>query len=1344
MKKYFVSMFCLFFFGWANLESEIKIKQNYKISNTKKSHSLNNVLNKDKKYDLINKLKSFQDEGPFTTSFSSKPTSNITPPEIILNNNAKMLNNSSLPPELLDNTFGTSGIASLNLVESATYDVAIQADSKIVTVGHYMYGTNSDGTSDYDGLIVRLNTNGTLDNTFSSDGVLGVFFADSLTDRITDVKVLNDGKILIGGTIENKNSLGYDTDFFIARFTSTGVKDNTFGSNGIIIMGNDLTSFNSYDYLWDMQLDDNGNIYFCGYVNRILGTTGYTDIDGVVVKVNSSGTSIISAVYFATAGSPSDNERFNFIQISPDNKLYATGWTRGSDGIRKGLIVRYNLNLTPDITFSENSWLTFNTISTGSNNTSATNVVFDNNDIFVGISNSRINGTDSTGYAGILALDNSGSIKTNWGLSSSGYYSVRFTNTKNVDWTNLLKQSDKKFILHTWAFEKVTGKSKIDYFRVLENGSNIDTSYFGSIAGNYFRSSKLQSDNKPLFVGQTSSSKYLVGRLVSGMSTTPPPSSSEKSLSYTGVAWPSTNVNYVRITSNEKLRNLTSFTVEFWYYHGGGASGDSWGNQETIIGPEDGGWYLAGNDGKLEVGIGDLAISSSNILLSNNTWQYLTMTYDGTLSSNQLKLFINGELKGSKTGSITSIGSISDVVINRHKWTSGSSPLYSSRFTGKIDELRISKTARYNSSFTAPTTKFEKDANTIALYHFNEGSGTSIVDESGNNINGSISGTMTWSTDTKITSQQADPSITSFTPTSAKAGALITITGSNFGTNTDIVELQKQGTSNYYNSTISSWANTSIIFKVPNVDPGNYTLWVTANSKTVNSSTTFTVLETPTPPAIPRNLVATALSSSQIKLTWDSSLTGAPNKYYIYRSLSSNIGFNKIDEVQSNVFIFTDKNLESYTTYWYYITSINNVGESDPSTKKGATTLLGPPIITGISDVSNDQGKQVYVKWKTNVNFPRYSLWRGDLQNWIFIKEIPSINQNTYATISPTLTDSTKSKGMYYSVFKIVGHYNEGSILNSEPDSGYSIDNLIPTTPGGLFAVFSNNKIKLSWNKIQDEDFNYFKIYRGLNEITDVTNLTAYATSTDSQFVDANISTNLKYYYTITAVDFSGNESKSNKNVIVIPAYSKIEISINHINFGNVKQSSSKDTTLTIKNIGSDTLKVKLWTNSSMFTIQNPNIIIKVLVGSSIGLKITFAPATVGSVNGKLYYEHNSENTLKLDSITLTANVITSIKYGTEIPKIYSLNQNYPNPFNPSTIIRFGLPYESNVKIAVYNSLGNIVDVIANERVNANFYEVAWHAKNHPTGLYIYRIEATDIANPTNKFTQTRKMMLVK
>jgi len=102
-----------------------------------------------------------------------------------------------------------------------------------------------------------------------------------------------------------------------------------------------------------------------------------------------------------------------------------------------------------------------------------------------------------------------------------------------------------------------------------------------------------------------------------------------------------------------------------------------------------------------------------------------------------------------------------------------------------------------------------------------------------------------------------------------------------------------------------------------------------------------------------------------------------------------------------------------------------------------------------------------------------------------------------------------------------------------------------------------------------------------------------------------------------------------------------------------------------------------------------------------------------------------------------------------EVPTEYTLYQNYPNPFNPTTTIEFDIPNESIVTLKVYNLLGQEVATLLN-RENVDFGDaVEFDASSLPSGVYLYRIVAEQIANAddgieASTFTQVKKMVLVK
>ncbi|MCB2230185.1 T9SS type A sorting domain-containing protein [bacterium] len=95
-----------------------------------------------------------------------------------------------------------------------------------------------------------------------------------------------------------------------------------------------------------------------------------------------------------------------------------------------------------------------------------------------------------------------------------------------------------------------------------------------------------------------------------------------------------------------------------------------------------------------------------------------------------------------------------------------------------------------------------------------------------------------------------------------------------------------------------------------------------------------------------------------------------------------------------------------------------------------------------------------------------------------------------------------------------------------------------------------------------------------------------------------------------------------------------------------------------------------------------------------------------------------------------------------EVPMNYSLAQNYPNPFNPTTTIGFALPMAGDVRLDVFNLLGQKVKTLVNTEMLAGEHKVVWDGTTDAgtrvaSGVYFYRLS-------TDQFTDTKKMLMLK
>ncbi|MBN2612920.1 MAG: T9SS type A sorting domain-containing protein [Bacteroidales bacterium] len=210
----------------------------------------------------------------------------------------------------LDNTFDSDGKV-LVFIENSNHanSIAIQPDGKIVVAGYsYTSETKNDFT------LIRLNTNGSMDDTFGLGGKVRTPLSQ-LYDEINSIVIQPDGKILAVGSYSNSSS---DKDFAVARYNKNGTIDNTFGSDGIVIR-----SFGTgADVATGIILQPDGKIVAGGYMNN------GSDNDFAIIRYNSNGTPDNS---FGTNGSVSTaigtgNDIALSIGIQPDGKILMAGY----------------------------------------------------------------------------------------------------------------------------------------------------------------------------------------------------------------------------------------------------------------------------------------------------------------------------------------------------------------------------------------------------------------------------------------------------------------------------------------------------------------------------------------------------------------------------------------------------------------------------------------------------------------------------------------------------------------------------------------------------------------------------------------------------------------------------------------------------------------------------------------------------------------------------------------------------------------------------------------------------------------------------------------------------------
>lgn len=118
-----------------------------------------------------------------------------------------------------------------------------------------------------------------------------------------------------------------------------------------------------------------------------------------------------------------------------------------------------------------------------------------------------------------------------------------------------------------------------------------------------------------------------------------------------------------------------------------------------------------------------------------------------------------------------------------------------------------------------------------------------------------------------------------------------------------------------------------------------------------------------------------------------------------------------------------------------------------------------------------------------------------------------------------------------------------------------------------------------------------------------------------------------------------------------------------------------------------------------------------------------------------------------LNGIAFAKTLVSNQDVSAVVPENFALYQNYPNPFNPSTRIEFALPVRANVKLQIFNIVGELVYEFSNQELNAGIHTLVWNGLNSKgnfagSGIYFYRLSANGDNNST--FQKVMKMILLK
>ena len=163
-------------------------------------------------------------------------------------------------------------------------------------------------------------------------------------------------------------------------------------------------------------------------------------------------------------------------------------------------------------------------------------------------------------------------------------------------------------------------------------------------------------------------------------------------------------------------------------------------------------------------------------------------------------------------------------------------------------------------------------------------------------------------------------------------------------------------------------------------------------------------------------------------------------------------------------------------------------------------------------------------------------------------------------------------------------------------------------------------------------------------------------------------------------------------------------------------------------------------TSSNSIQLSVPSFSIS---SNTVFLNSSYTPVQSSSIQvGQtvtVWASQDQGGNLKAVQVQQISGSVTSVNDGSKesLPTNYELNQNYPNPFNPTTTISFTLSKVENVRLTVYNIIGQEVASLVNGQMNAGLHIVTFNAAKLATGIYFYRLQA-------GGFVAIKKMVLLK
>ncbi len=389
----------------------------------------------------------------------------------------------------VDSSFGVNGqvVLPIGTATDKLFAMAIQTDGKIIAGGTAMMTTYDENA------IARLNTNGSLDTTFSSDGIVTVAIGP-YGDMLNSITLQTDNKIVTGGYSSDMTN-----SFSITRFLTDGSLDTSFNSTGIKTIDFGILS------AWGstVAMAPGNKIVLAGFVRSSMDTL----VNFAVVQCNPDGSDDIT---FSTDGKTDVNlgmggDKALVMAIQADGKIIAAG-TSVKGNFTQLTLIRYNSNGSVDTSFGTNGFAFL------SGDIPSSIAIQPNGKILVGIE----------GAFGIYRVHPNGTLDSAFGMYGNGFAGVFdfFIGSSTGTVKAIELQADGKIVAAGYAgawpsFDKDFALARFDSSGILDTSFSSDGKVLTNITVNQYDevyALTLQQDGKIIAAGTASYISFALTR----------------------------------------------------------------------------------------------------------------------------------------------------------------------------------------------------------------------------------------------------------------------------------------------------------------------------------------------------------------------------------------------------------------------------------------------------------------------------------------------------------------------------------------------------------------------------------------------------------------------------------------------------------------------------------------------------------------------------------------------------------------------------------------------------------------------------------------------------------------